>query len=220
MKTIAKFVRYEDDFLLYVWKPAGIPTSFWKEKSFLELLFETSSLPFLEQQKQFFSQEEEWGLLNRLDNATSWLLYFAKTPAIKAKYKALQQQGKLKKTYLAEVYGDFRYWIIQKGNIIDFPIAHHKFLPEKMIVLTDETKKQKADSRLHQVQTKILEYEWDTVKQTTILLVEIQKWIRHQIRSHLSAIGYPIVWDELYGKKKDPQKGNLQLVSVGLEFKD
>lgn len=44
-----------------------------------------------------------------------------------------------------------------------------------MIVLTDETKKQKADSRLHQVQTKILEYEWDAAKQTTILLVEIQK---------------------------------------------
>lgn len=44
-----------------------------------------------------------------------------------------------------------------------------------MIVLTDETKKQKADSRLHQVQTKILEHEWDAVRETTILLVEIQK---------------------------------------------
>lgn len=219
MKTSQSFVRYEDDDLLYIWKPAGIPTSFWKEKSFLELIFEDTDPTlhtFVAHQRSVFWEQEEFWLLNRLDNATTGLLYFAKTPEIKAEYKTFQKLGKLKKSYLVEVYGDIRYWIKKNGFLVTFPLAHHKFEKDRMIAITSDHLLIKCEPRLHQVQTKILEHEWNADKQTTTLLVEIQKWIRHQIRSHLSAIGYPIVWDELYGKKKDPQKGNLQLVSVGL----
>lgn len=40
MKTSQLFVRYQDTFYTYIWKPAGIPSTFGKEKSFLELIFE------------------------------------------------------------------------------------------------------------------------------------------------------------------------------------
>ena len=46
-----KVTRYEDEFCYYVRKPWGIPTTFGKEKSFLEYLFEWSekswSCPFI-----------------------------------------------------------------------------------------------------------------------------------------------------------------------------
>lgn len=37
---IMKIVWYEDKFCYYVWKPAGIPTTFGKKSSFLEFLFQ------------------------------------------------------------------------------------------------------------------------------------------------------------------------------------
>lgn len=40
MKTSQPFVRYQDTFCTYIRKPAGIPSTFGKEKSFLELIFE------------------------------------------------------------------------------------------------------------------------------------------------------------------------------------
>lgn len=219
-----KFIRYEDAWCFYIWKPAWFPSTFWKEKSFLEFLFEqdesSSIFSVLQKLKSSFSEQDERGLLNRLDTATSGLLYFAKSPKIKAEYKKLQAMAKVQKYYLLEVYGDLQYWTTKNGVVIDFPIAHHKDASQKMIVLDSEDKKIKADFRVHYVQTKILESERDQVKGTTTLIVTIQKWIRHQIRSHFSAIGYPIVGDDLYGKKKDPQKGNLQLFSIGIEVKD
>ena len=212
-------VWYEDEFCYYVWKPSNIPTTFGKEFSFLELLFqqEQQKYPFIQRLSSVFSREEEWGLLNRLDNATTWLLYFAKSHEIKKHYKVLQHQWKVRKYYLVEIYWDIRYWIKKYGKIIDFPIAHHKFSPERMIVIDHEIKKSKADWKLHFVQTKIVETQRNEKTGTTTLLVSIQKGIRHQIRCHFSAIGYPIVWDEYYGKKKDPMKWNLQLFSIGLE---
>ena len=218
-----KVIRYEDEFCYYVRKPWGIPTTFGKEKSFLEYLFQWSekgwSCPFISLLSKTFTKDEERGLLNRLDNATSWLLYFAKTPEIKANYKTLQQAGMVHKYYLLEVYGDIKYRVEKNGLVIDFPIAHHKFAPEKMVVIDNEDKKNKADIRYHRVQTEIVEFQWNELSKTTTLIVKIEKWIRHQIRSHLSVIGYPIVGDELYGKKKDPKRWNLQLFSVGLSVK-
>ena len=212
-------VWYEDEFCYYVWKSSNIPTTFGKEFSFLELLFqqEQQKYPFIQRLSSVFSREEEWGLLNRLDNATTWLLYFAKSHEIKKHYKALQYEWKVRKYYLVEIYWDIRYWIKKYGKIIDFPIAHHKFSPERMIVIDHEIKKSKADWKFHFVQTKIVETQRNEKTGTTTLLVSIQKGIRHQIRCHFSAIGYPIVWDEYYGKKKDPMKWNLQLFSIGLE---
>jgi len=66
-------VWYEDEFCYYVWKLSNIPTTFGKEFSFLELLFqqEQQKYPFIQRLLSVFSREEEWGLLNRLDNATT-----------------------------------------------------------------------------------------------------------------------------------------------------
>ncbi|MBQ7617147.1 hypothetical protein IJS64_04185 [bacterium] len=63
-------VYYEDEYCFYVRKPAGIPTTYGKEKSFLEYLIDEDHY-IIKVLKSEFDQEEEYGLLNRLDNATS-----------------------------------------------------------------------------------------------------------------------------------------------------
>jgi 23S rRNA-/tRNA-specific pseudouridylate synthase len=42
--------------------------------------------------KNQFSKTDEYGLLNRLDNDTAGLLYFARTPEIKKQRKQLQKE--------------------------------------------------------------------------------------------------------------------------------
>jgi 23S rRNA-/tRNA-specific pseudouridylate synthase len=48
------------------------------------------------------------------------------------------------------------------------------------------------------------------------LLVKISKWMRHQIRAHLSSIWYPIVWEKIY--IKNPSKEDLHLYSIGIQI--
>ena len=211
-----KFVYYEDQYCYYIRKPAGIPSTFWKEKSFLELVFEEVDNEIIKKLKYNFSEEEEYGLLNRLDNATSGLLYFAKSKEIKEKYKDLQKKGCVNKYYILECYWDITYWTKENWNIINYPIVHHKFSKDRMVVVKKNKDLEKWKTRLHHVETKILEHCRDKDRQVSVVVVSIQKWIRHQIRSHFSSIGYPIVGDEIYWKKKDQEKWYLQLFSVGL----
>ncbi len=81
--------RYEDDFLYYIRKPHGKPTTFGSQFSFIE------ELPYLcpelyARLEKHRTREEERGLLNRLDNDTAGLLYFAKTKEIADRYYAQQ----------------------------------------------------------------------------------------------------------------------------------
>jgi 23S rRNA-/tRNA-specific pseudouridylate synthase len=211
-----KFVWYEDNWCYYIWKPAWFPTTFWKEKSFLEYIFEEKDHIVIQSLLKEFTQEDEYWLLNRLDNSTTGLLYFAKNKDIKKEYKELQKEWRVNKYYVAEVYWDIRYRIRDNWDVIEYPISHHKFSKDRMVVVLPNTDSRKIDTRLHRVKTKILECFYDEDRQITTLTITIQKWIRHQIRSHLSSIWYPIVWDEIYWKKKDPRKWDLQLFSIWL----
>ena len=55
---------------------------------------------------EMFSRDEEYGLLNRLDTATSGLLYFARSREVYEQYRVWQHAGLVKKWYFAEVWGD------------------------------------------------------------------------------------------------------------------
>ncbi|USN55797.1 MAG: hypothetical protein H6765_04350 [Candidatus Peribacteria bacterium] len=95
--------------------------------------------------------------------------------------------------------------------MIQAPIMHHADNPEKMVVVISE--QSKGRGREHQVTTECQILAVDA--ESTWLLITIAKGIRHQIRAHLSAIGYPILGDVLYSKKA---VGELQLWSVGANF--
>ena len=221
------FKIIEDNDLFFLWKKAGIPSSFWKEKSVLDLLEENYfDKKFTENQKKYFSKENEFWLLNRLDNDTSGFLYFAKDLEIYKKFKELQKNEKIEKIYYAKVawwfewfQNDAEWWIELslldqnyhiKSFVIDFPIMHKN--KTKMIAIKDKKDTKKWRWKQHFVKTFVEMIEYDKVENTSWLKIIIKKWIRHQIRCHLASVGLAIVWDKLYWWK-DSEK--LYLFSVG-----
>lgn len=149
-----------------------------------------------------FNQDKEFGLLNRLDNDTWWLLYFAKTLAVYNNYKTKQDQDLLQKFYITQVNGNPFFKTDAQEMLIDYPIMHHKFAQDRMICLVNSSDIAKWDWKQHLVSTKISLLNFDKTSNISTLLVSISKWIRHQIRVHLNSIWCPIIWDKIYSNQK------------------
>lgn len=215
------FVYYQDQFFYYFWKPAGIASTRWKSASFLDLMCDDSINKaiqnIVQSQMIFFGKNQELWLLNRLDNATSWLLYFAKSPKVYNHFRNLQQNMEINKYYLLEVYGNVGTWIEQNWTYISYPIMHHKFSEDRMIVVKSEKDQNKWKWKMHNVKTEIVDYQFLEGKNRSVIVVKIHKWIRHQIRVHFSSIWYPICWDLLYCKNKLQSFNKLQLFSIWMD---
>jgi 23S rRNA-/tRNA-specific pseudouridylate synthase len=149
-----------------------------------------------------FWESKEYWLLNRLDNDTWGLLYFAKTLEIYDNYKSKQNQNLITKFYIAQVSGNPFYKTDNKEIIIDYPIMHHKFSEDRMIYIKEKSDINKWSWKQHQVATKISLLDFDKTKNISTLLISISKWIRHQIRIHLSSIWCPIIWESIYSNYK------------------
>jgi len=236
---LSTIVCYQNDDFFVLWKPNGIPTTFGKETCFLDILMgkqPNQTLDFsvpphllayidlpdfiqteltqscIENQLHVFKEEELW-LLNRLDNETAGFLYFAKHKKAHALYKKLQSTGKIHKWYIAQVK-----WIPKESAFeITLPIMHHKYKEDRMIVIREPKDKTKWRSKVQNPSTIVKVLHTDENKRST-LLVGIYKWVRHQIRVHLAAIGYPVIGDTLYGK--DANKWNLCLRSIGFQINE
>jgi hypothetical protein len=50
----------------------------------------------------------------------------------------MQTNFQLQKEYIAEVYGDIRQSETALKEGIRFPIAHHRFNPDRMVAITSE----------------------------------------------------------------------------------
>ena len=218
--TKNSFIYYEDKDFYYFRKPAGLASSRWKSVSFLDLMsdekYNSSIENIVKSQIEFFGKEKEFWLLNRLDWPTTWLLYFAKNPRIYNMFRELQQEWKVDKFYVAEVYGNIQHWIEKNWNVITYPIMHHRFSDDRMVVLKSHEDEKKWKWNIHAVQTEICEVDYDEKNNRSVIMVKIHKWIRHQIRAHLSSIGYPICGDSIYCKSRDQNFDKLQLFSVGM----
>jgi 23S rRNA-/tRNA-specific pseudouridylate synthase len=69
-----KLNRYEDKYFYYFWKPCGIPSTYGHQKCFLDYLNESDDQTIqsiMVWQREFFSEQDEYGLVNRLDNDTT-----------------------------------------------------------------------------------------------------------------------------------------------------
>ena len=224
ISKLDSFVYYQDKNFYYFWKPAGLASTRWKSVSFLDFIENESQnlniRNIFESQKAFFWKEMEYWLLNRLDWVTTGLLYFAKSPKVYRRFRELQQEEKVDKYYVSEVYWNIQEWVNRNWNVIDYPIMHHKYNDDRMVVVHREEDKLKWKWNIHNVRTELCEVEYDDTNNRSTVLIKIHRWIRHQIRVHLSAIWYPICWDSLYCKSKNQDFNKLQLFSVGMKIND
>ena len=223
ISTEKKFIYYQDKHFYYFRKPAGLASSRWKSVSFLDLMCDEkcneSIRNIVQSQLEFFGKERELWLLNRLDWPTSGLLYFAKSPKIYSKFRSLQSENKVEKFYIATVYWNIQNRVAKNWTTINYPIMHHKFSDDRMVVIHSDENKNKWKWRLHAVETEIHESEYDEKENISTIIIKIHKWIRHQIRAHLSSIWFPICGDQIYCKSKNQSFDKLQLFSVWINIK-
>ncbi len=209
-------ILYQDKDLLLIRKPHGIASSRGQEECFLDIIKKYWSDDSLRaHQLQIFWEEWEYGLLNRLDNATAGLLYFARSETSKAQYLSLQAENRITKIYYAQVYGSPRSAFGQ----ISTPIYHYRDDASRMTVDAS-----KGRGKAQEVVTYRELVESEELKVKSLLRITITSGCRHQIRCHLASIGYPVVWDRLYMSKKMRKEKKewiqeiekIELVSAGL----
>lgn len=144
------------------------------------------------------------GIVHRLDKDTSGILIVAKNDKAHVNLSEQIKEHKVKKTYIALVKG-----IVKENNAtINMPIGRSEKDRKKMAV----TKKGKEAITHFKVLKRYDKY--------TLLEINIETGRTHQIRVHLSQIGYPIVGDEVYSKGKNEWniKGQC-LHAKSLDFK-
>ena len=127
------------------------------------------------------------GIVHRLDKDTSGLLIVAKNDKAHIQMSKQIQDREVKKIYIALVRGV----VPENEATINMPIGRSLQDRKKMAV----TKKGKEAITHFQVLERFDKY--------TLLKVKIDTGRTHQIRVHLSKIGYPIIGDEVYSNGKN-----------------
>ncbi|MCM8785356.1 MAG: RluA family pseudouridine synthase [Candidatus Omnitrophica bacterium] len=192
-------IVYEDDDIIVINKPSGIithPTPKIKSGTLLNYLIYHTKLSNI-------GAPYRMGVVHRLDKETSGVIVFAKNDF---SYWSLIEQFKnrtIKKEYYAIVEGKFP----EKKKIVEFKVSPDKENPTK--------------KKVHFLKGKNALTEIEVEKymdDLTLLKIKPITGRTHQIRLTLSYLGYPVLGDEKYGRKKTEFINRLALHSYSLNL--
>ncbi|TEL81942.1 23S rRNA pseudouridine(1911/1915/1917) synthase RluD [Pseudomonas aeruginosa] len=189
-------IVYEDEHILVIDKPAGLvvhPAAGHQDGTLLNaLLYHVPDI----------ANVPRAGIVHRLDKDTTGLMVVAKTLEVHTKLVAQLQARSVSRIYEAIVIG-----VITSGGTIDAPIGRHGVQRQKMAVV-DAGKVAVSHYRV-----------LERFRAHTHTRVKLETGRTHQIRVHMSHIGYPLVGDPVYGGRfRIPPVASQTLVQTLREF--
>jgi len=200
-------IIYKDPDFLVIDKPSGLlvhpPNAKDTEQNVAFWLLEK-----FPQTKDVGEDSMRPGIVHRLDRETSGLMIVALTQKSFNFFKEQFQEHKIKKTYLALVYGKVK----NDSGTIDAPIG--KIGTRQTTQIHGKKKLKEREAITHY---KVLKRYTDY----TLMEVQPKTGRTHQIRVHLKSIGNPVVCDKWYGGRRaicPPELGRLFLHAQKLEF--
>lgn len=200
--ALALTVLYEDDAVVVVDKPAGVPSQPLAAGETGTIA--NALLARYPEMGRVGDDPREAGLCHRLDVETSGVLLAART---RSAWEALRQafsgddREAVDKRYLALVTGP----LADEGQI-DVPLSH---AGDHVNAVVDGSGRPALTK--FQVRARSGEY--------ALVDVQLVTGVLHQVRAHLAAIGAPIVGDTLYGGRAEPGLARFFLHAVALGVK-
>lgn len=137
------------------------------------------------------------GIVHRIDKDTSGLLVVAKNNESHLKLSDDLKSHDIKRVYMALTDGVIK----ENSGTIDAPIGRHPTDRKKMAVNVKNGRP--AVTHFNVV---------DRFENNTLVRVSLETGRTHQIRVHMSYIGYPITGDTVYGRKKPLYKTDGQVL--------
>ncbi|MCO7126200.1 RluA family pseudouridine synthase [Sporolactobacillus shoreicorticis] len=171
-------IVYEDDVVLIVNKPAGIPVI--PSHQYPSGTLANGLLRYFKDENLASTVH----IINRLDRNTSGLMLVAKHRFSHERFFKMQKKKEIHRRYLAFVEGIMQ----QDQGVIDAPIGRRDGSAiERMVDW--------QNGRRSITHYKVLERfnDW------TLVAVQLQTGRTHQIRVHFASIGHPLLGDDLYG---------------------
>ncbi|MCX7956442.1 MAG: RluA family pseudouridine synthase [Endomicrobia bacterium] len=194
-------ILYEDEDLLIIDKPAGIKVhpakKFDKDTTLIDIL-----------EKELSQKFSDWPLerpflIHRLDKETSGVLLIAKKPDVQYLIAKQFKERKIKKIYRTIVCNNVEF----KEGSISIPISKHKNISK-----VDKITGKDAITEFRRL---------SVVNKFSYLEIYPLTGRTHQIRTHLSFVGWPILGDKVYGgqtKVGEIYVNRVMLHSYSIEF--
>ncbi len=190
-------VLYEDEWMLVVDKPAGMPVHPSRGHSSGTLVHALLGHGLAG------GEEFRPGVVHRLDKDTTGLLVVAKSAEVHRRLVGMMRRRAVDRRYLVLVHGGFA------GNTgtIEAPVGRDPARRKSMAVGGVAAR----EARTH---FRVLERLGDF----TLVEARLETGRTHQIRVHFLAIGHPVVGDPTYGRRDALGLGRQFLHSYHLSF--
>lgn len=178
-------VRYEDDALMVVYKPAGLVVhpgcGNFHGTLVHAIAWHLRNLP------TYDPNDPQVGLVHRIDKDTSGLLVVAKTPEAKSALGKQFFHHETHRSYVALVWGNF----VEDEGRIEGNIGRDPKDRLRMAVFPPGSETGKEAVTHYRV---LERYGY-----TTLVECRLETGRTHQIRAHMKHIGHPLFADERYG---------------------
>ncbi len=212
-------IVYEDNHLIVVNKPEGVPSQ--PDKS--------AAPDMLGLLKRFLVERDQkkgdaWlGLVHRLDRPTSGLMVFAKTSKAASRLSEAFRGRDVKKYYVALVRGVPNQ---ERGTFRDI-LSAREIEGRVRVLSLDHKNNEKTHDLIKSSKGKLAELTWAKIASNSqksgdesLLFIELHTGRRHQIRAQFAERGFPIAGDRRYGLNdaRDLELPTLALHACGLVF--